>query len=95
MCIHTEHDLLTLLGQWLRRRFANAVNVFREAQASVTSLCAMPNPSFPGTNYSADFFHQQWAAEREAYASKEGVLLKQKLELGRLLSLQDELIHEW
>ncbi|KAH9822293.1 hypothetical protein DFH28DRAFT_1180610 [Melampsora americana] len=82
-------------GQWLRRRFDNAVKVMKEAQAALTSLYAMPNPCLPGTNYSADFFREQWVAEREAYASKEAVLLTQKLELGRLLSLQDELNLEW
>lgn len=66
-----------------------------DAQAAVTSLCAMPNPAEPGANYSANFFRAQWSVEREAYASKQAILLKQKLELGRLLSLKDELEQAW
>ncbi|EGF98310.1 uncharacterized protein MELLADRAFT_96026 [Melampsora larici-populina 98AG31] len=90
------HRLLAIHWRlWLRRRFLNAVKVLEEAQDAVTSLCAMPNPYLPGEKYSHEFFRGQWAAEREAYASKEAVLLKQKLELGRLLSLQDELNTNW
>ncbi|EGF97607.1 uncharacterized protein MELLADRAFT_84832 [Melampsora larici-populina 98AG31] len=82
-------------GQWLRKRFRNVMKVLREAEATVTSLCAMANPACPGENYSADFFRGQWTVEPEAYSSKQAILLKQKLELGRLLLLKDELDHAW
>ncbi|EGG06268.1 uncharacterized protein MELLADRAFT_106960 [Melampsora larici-populina 98AG31] len=82
-------------GTWLQKRFQNAVKVSREAQSALNSLFDMDNPALPGNKYSADFFRGQWASEREAYTSKQAVLLKQQLELGRLLSLQDELEAEW
>lgn len=83
------------LGFWLLRRYRNAVKVLGEAQSALHTIFHTANPAVPGQNYSADFFRAQWASEREAYASKEAVLQKQQLELGRLLTLQDELEAEW
>ncbi|EGG07133.1 uncharacterized protein MELLADRAFT_106193 [Melampsora larici-populina 98AG31] len=84
-----------LLGLWLLRRYRNAVKVLGEAQSALNTLFQMANPALPGKNYSALFFRSQWASEREAYASKDAIMQKQKLELGRLLSLQDELEAAW
>ncbi|KAH9818347.1 hypothetical protein DFH28DRAFT_925835 [Melampsora americana] len=110
LCISTRlHQLLAIhwralfyaskvkegCGLWLLRRYRNAVKVLGEAQSALNTLFQMANPSIPGEKYSAEFFRSQWASEREAYESKEAVLQKQKLELGRLLSLQDELEAEW
>ncbi|KAH9809801.1 hypothetical protein DFH28DRAFT_1186335, partial [Melampsora americana] len=80
---------------WLSKRFRNAMKVLREAQAVIKSLCTLPNPAQPGQNYTAAFFRGQWTVEREAYSSKQAILMKQKLELGRLLSLQDQLNDAW
>lgn len=78
------------IGQWLFKRFQNALNVLREAQEFTITLFTTPNPAQPGHTYSEAFLREQWNLEREAYASKKVAMQKQKLELGRLLCLQDE-----
>lgn len=82
--------LSTVTAQWLRKRRGNALKVLRQAQATLTYLSAVPNSAEPGQTYSQTFLREQWVSEREAYASKEVALHKQKLELGWFLSLQDE-----
>ncbi|EGG03746.1 uncharacterized protein MELLADRAFT_108932 [Melampsora larici-populina 98AG31] len=82
-------------GLWLQKRYRNAVDVLMQAQSALTTLFGMANPNQPGETYTAAFFRGQWTLEREAYESKLVVMQQQKLELGRLLSLQDELIAEW
>lgn len=66
------------------------MKVGQEAQAFLTSVFATPNPAQPVQMYSEAFLRGQWDSERKAYASKKVAMQKQKLELGRLLSLQDE-----
>lgn len=88
--ITEKYGLSTVTAQWLRKRFQNALKVSREAQATLKSLSSTPNPAKPGQTYSHSFLREQWEYERDAYASKEVALHKQKLELGRLLCLQDE-----
>ncbi|EGG03749.1 uncharacterized protein MELLADRAFT_108934 [Melampsora larici-populina 98AG31] len=80
---------------WLQNRYQNAVKVLSEAQSALTILYGTTNPAAPGQNYSAEFFRGQWTLEREAYSSKEAILQRQKLELGRLLSLKEELDTAW
>ncbi|EGG03496.1 uncharacterized protein MELLADRAFT_109286 [Melampsora larici-populina 98AG31] len=82
-------------GLWLQKRYRNTVDVLMQAQSALTTLFGMANPNQPGETYTAALFRGQWTLEREAYKSKLVVMQQQKLKLGRLLSLQDELIAEW
>ncbi|KAH9808077.1 hypothetical protein DFH28DRAFT_1088308 [Melampsora americana] len=62
----------------------NTVNILREAQAAVASLCVMPNPAQPGENYSINLVRGQWTVERKAYTSMQAILLKQQKYIGTL-----------
>ncbi|EFP88052.2 uncharacterized protein PGTG_13856 [Puccinia graminis f. sp. tritici CRL 75-36-700-3] len=64
--------------------------------SKLNSICNQTNPfSEGGENYTQDFFQQQWILERSYYQNRNNEKAQQKLELGRLLNLEEDLNAAW
>lgn len=66
-----------------------------KSQALLTNICRLTNPYQPGHLYTEEFFDKQWKDEREAMVSPKAKRELQKLELGKLLCLEDEHDEAW
>ncbi|EGG10921.1 uncharacterized protein MELLADRAFT_59877 [Melampsora larici-populina 98AG31] len=83
-------------GKWLLSKLNNANQVKKEASEGLLNLYTQRNPYDPDRQfYSADFLREQWILERNAQASKKHAEEQQKLELGRLLCLEQEIQKLW
>lgn len=81
---------------WLVTKFRNAHKVMLAARQALDLLYQQTNPHDPEHHfYSEDFLNNQWELEKAAQASKKEAEQKQRLELGRLLCLEDELLELW
>lgn len=82
-------------GRWLLKNLNNAVMVFTEARGSLETLFQKMNPFNPGDCYTAIFLRGQWELEKKSQGSKDIIAQEQRLELARLISLEDNLREAW
>ncbi|KAH9809708.1 hypothetical protein DFH28DRAFT_1086136 [Melampsora americana] len=88
--------LLIVTAQWLVSKYQNALRVKDQASQGLSELYTQRNPHDPGREfYSAEFLKEQWTLERHAQVSKKHAEEKQRLELGRLLSLEEDIQQLW
>lgn len=91
-----EPDLFSLTkGCWLLKKLNNAVTVFKEAHQSLVTLFQKPNPFDSGLCYTASFLRAQWEVEKKAQGTKDVIAQDHRLELARLISLEDDLREAW
>lgn len=82
-------------GLWLIKKLKNAVLVFKEARQSLATLFQKPNPFNSGNSYTASFLRGQWELEKKAQAFKDLIAQEQRMDLARLISLEDDLREAW
>ncbi|KAH9807201.1 hypothetical protein DFH28DRAFT_830583, partial [Melampsora americana] len=83
-------------GEWLLRRLKHTRMTITESQRILDKWCSMRNPHQEGSNYTLDFFREQWKAERKTNLEQsKDIKVRQRLELGRLLCLEDLLYKTW
>ncbi|KAH9809628.1 hypothetical protein DFH28DRAFT_904410, partial [Melampsora americana] len=83
-------------GDWLARRLSKTRNTIQEAQTLLDEWCQEENPYDPQEKYTPSFFRRQWQAERAASISTaKDTKVRQQLELGRLLCLEDLALQTW
>ncbi|KAH9812911.1 hypothetical protein DFH28DRAFT_1174991 [Melampsora americana] len=92
-----RHQMKT--GEWLSRRLNHTITTMKEAQHQLDQLCKRLNTyddHDEERTYTPDFFAAQWKAEREAnIATAQDIKTRQKLELGRLLCLEQRSHQVW
>ncbi|KAH9808547.1 hypothetical protein DFH28DRAFT_1195413 [Melampsora americana] len=96
--VHLEGAQVLLLensGQWLLTRMKQAHKTVSKSRALLTNIYVLPNPYQPGHVYTEEFFDKQWEDERQAMVSPKVQEERQKLELGKLLCLEDEHNQAW
>ncbi|KAA1075235.1 hypothetical protein PGT21_031896 [Puccinia graminis f. sp. tritici] len=95
-CDYYNEKLKLSLCEWMNRRLDQAHNSIIECTTKLNSICNQSNPfSEGGENYTQDFFQQQWVLERAYYQNRNNEKAQQKLELGRLLTLEEDLNTAW
>ncbi|KAH9812045.1 hypothetical protein DFH28DRAFT_826239, partial [Melampsora americana] len=83
-------------GEWLLRRLKHTKSTILESQKQLDESCSKPNPYQEGSNYSLDFFCEQWNSERKINLElSKDIKTRQRLELGRLLCLEDLQYKTW
>ncbi|KAH9809581.1 hypothetical protein DFH28DRAFT_1066091 [Melampsora americana] len=82
--------LLQNSGNWLLSRMKQAHETVQKSRTLLTNICTLPNPHEPGHLYTETFLDQQWHKQKEAMVNPKVQQETQKLELGKLLCLQDE-----
>ncbi|EGF97207.1 uncharacterized protein MELLADRAFT_114510 [Melampsora larici-populina 98AG31] len=77
-------------SDWLLRRLLKVSITIKEAQATLDHWCQKANPYEPGRKYTMAFFRKQWESERRAnIENSKDIKIRQQIELGRLLCLED------
>ncbi|EGG09006.1 uncharacterized protein MELLADRAFT_104556 [Melampsora larici-populina 98AG31] len=67
-----------------------------KAQMTLRGLCREKNPYQEGSCYTPEFFSDQWKSERAANKENaKDIKIRQKLELGRLLVLEEAAYQTW
>ncbi|EGG10126.1 uncharacterized protein MELLADRAFT_103528 [Melampsora larici-populina 98AG31] len=80
----------TLLTEGLQLRLQKTSTTIKEAQATLDHWCQKLNPYEPGRKYTTAFFRKQWQSERLAnIENSKDIKIRQQIELGRLLCLED------
>ncbi|KAA1115109.1 hypothetical protein PGT21_031637 [Puccinia graminis f. sp. tritici] len=83
-------------SEWMNRRLDQAHNYMNECQVKLQILYEQPNPySEANEKYTKHFFEEQWALERQYYEDRNHEKEEQKVELGRLLTLEEDLNKAW
>ncbi|KAH9820745.1 hypothetical protein DFH28DRAFT_924004 [Melampsora americana] len=83
-------------GEWLLRRLKHTQSTISESQRKLDDLLSTPNPYQEGSNYTREFFREQWNSERKInLAQAKDIKTRQRLELGRLLCLEDLQYKTW
>jgi hypothetical protein len=83
-------------GDWTQRHFQQAMDTIDECEAKLANIYGQPNPfSDPPGSYNQEFFQAQWALERDYYRNRNDQQVQKRLELGRLLSLEEDLNNAW
>ncbi|KAH9822518.1 hypothetical protein DFH28DRAFT_922812 [Melampsora americana] len=82
-------------GKWLLARMNQAISKTQKSQTLLTNIYAQANPHKEGKKYTEELFIEQWAAERKAMLDPKSQQEEQKLELGELLCLEDDLDIAW
>ncbi|KAH9816085.1 hypothetical protein DFH28DRAFT_1081921 [Melampsora americana] len=81
---------LTNTDLWADKRLRKCLTTIKEAQATLDHWCQKANPHKPGYKYTTAFFQQQWQSERKAnLETSKDITIRQQIELGRLLCLED------
>ncbi|KAH9806748.1 hypothetical protein DFH28DRAFT_919543, partial [Melampsora americana] len=81
---------------WLLRRYRKSTATVQEAQDHLRQLYKEGNPYEPGTKYTAAYFQKQWAAERAANReTAKDIKVRQQIELGKLLCLEEKMYATW
>lgn len=93
--MHFIEVILQNSGKWLSVRMKQAVSTLKKSQTLLTNIYALPNPYKPGHKYTEQYLLEQWNAERSTLLDPKSQQEKQKLELGKLLCLEDELDQAW
>ncbi|EFP76611.2 uncharacterized protein PGTG_02072 [Puccinia graminis f. sp. tritici CRL 75-36-700-3] len=91
---YTEH-LLELSAKWLFEKLVYATDAVRASTIALSKLHTKPNTFLPGHNYSNQFFEEQWQLEQQYHRRTNLSVKKQKVELGRLLCLEEALDTAW
>ncbi|KAH9812834.1 hypothetical protein DFH28DRAFT_898347 [Melampsora americana] len=79
-----------LLKEGLQLRLNKTLTTIQEAQGTLDHWCQKDNPYEPGRKYTKAFFRKQWASERPAnIENSKDIKIRQQIELGRLLCLED------
>ncbi|KAH9814714.1 hypothetical protein DFH28DRAFT_1058579 [Melampsora americana] len=81
--------------QWLLTWMKQAHKTVWKSQALLTNIYVLPNPYQPGHVYTEEFFDKQWEDKRQAMVSPKVQQEIQKLELGKLLYLEDGHNQAW
>ncbi|WAQ89617.1 hypothetical protein PtA15_11A307 [Puccinia triticina] len=71
-----------------------AIDSMEECQVKLQEIYGRFN-HFSDECYTSQFFEAQWIAERSYYGNRDHVKEEQKIELGKLLALEQDLIEEW
>ena len=86
-------------GDWLHRHFMDACQTYQECQIKLSAIYDQQNPFIQdnneSTHYTQGFLEEQWHKERVYYLTRNNIREAQKVELGRLLSLQEDLNDAW
>lgn len=81
---------------WLQRRLKSTNTTIAAAQETLDMWLQKPNPHQPGELYTRAFFRAQWDSERKHnLTTSKDVKIRQKLELGKLLCLEDQMYQVW
>ncbi|KAH9821918.1 hypothetical protein DFH28DRAFT_1187487 [Melampsora americana] len=75
---------------WLLSRMKQAHETVQKSRTLLTNIYTLPNPHEPGHLYAETFLDQQWHKQKQAMVNPKVQQETQKLELGKLLCLQDE-----
>lgn len=90
----SRHQLHT--GDWLLRRLRHTLSTITGAQTTLEELCREKNPYQEDSNYTLEFFSDQWKSERAANKENaKDIKIRQKIELGRLLVLEEAAHQTW
>ncbi|EGF98639.1 uncharacterized protein MELLADRAFT_69173 [Melampsora larici-populina 98AG31] len=81
--------IFALISKWLVRRLQNAKAVFQQSSSALASLSSKRSSMFPTIRYTHEFLRQQWNVERQSQEKRSHVQEQQKIELGRLLLLEE------
>ncbi|WAQ84054.1 hypothetical protein PtA15_4A505 [Puccinia triticina] len=88
--------LKLILCEWMNRHLDQAHAYLNECQVKLNEIYNQTNPfAEEGECYSQAFFEQQWVLERTYYRDRNNEKVEQKLELGRLLTLEEDLNAAW
>ncbi|KAA1083337.1 hypothetical protein PGTUg99_029010 [Puccinia graminis f. sp. tritici] len=91
---YTE-QLLELSADWLCKKLVYATDAVRASTLALQTLHAKVNRFTPGQNYTNQFFAEQWQLEQQYHRQTNLSVKKQKVELGRLLCLEEALDTAW
>ncbi|PLW25542.1 hypothetical protein PCASD_23365 [Puccinia coronata f. sp. avenae] len=95
-CNYYSEKLKIKAGDWTQRHFQQAMDTIDECEAKLANIYGQPNPfSDPPGSYNQEFFQAQWALERDYYRNRNDQQVQKRLELGRLLSLEEDLNNAW
>ncbi|WAQ85892.1 hypothetical protein PtA15_6A521 [Puccinia triticina] len=84
-----------MTANWLFKRLVYATEVVRSSTSELSKLHAKDNRFTPGQNYTNEFFEEQWRMEQEYHCRTNLTVKKQKIELGKLLCLEEALDTAW
>jgi hypothetical protein len=82
------------LAKWLHNHLKKSQNVIQECTEKLEGIYTRFN-HFTDETYTPHFFEAQWENERQYHTSRDNNRDDQKLELGRLLTLEEYLINAW
>ncbi|KAH9819937.1 hypothetical protein DFH28DRAFT_1052197 [Melampsora americana] len=80
---------------WLLRRLRNANTVLRDTQSALYRLSREKSSLFPTIRYTYEFLREQWILERNSQNKRCHIQEEQKIELGRLLCLEEMAQEIW
>ncbi|WAR59523.1 hypothetical protein PtB15_11B163 [Puccinia triticina] len=93
-CEYYGGKLKINLMSWLLRHLEQALNCIVDCQSRLDLLYQSPN-QYTTENYTQTFLEEQWTKERNHYKNCKDDEVDQAIELGKLLSLEDELRTAW
>ncbi|KAH9812073.1 hypothetical protein DFH28DRAFT_1178017 [Melampsora americana] len=86
---------LNSTAKWLIRRLQKAKAVLQESSSALASLSSKRSSLFPAIRYTHEFLRLQWKVERQSQEKRSHVQEQQKIELGRLLLLEETACTVW
>ncbi|PLW51510.1 hypothetical protein PCASD_00398 [Puccinia coronata f. sp. avenae] len=93
-CDYYADTLKKQSAKWLHNRLKKSQNVIQECTEKLEGIYTRFN-HFTDETYTPHFFEAQWENERQYHTSRDNNRDDQKLELGRLLTLEEDLINAW
>lgn len=93
-CNYYTSNLKQGAVDWMHRHLQQAIDSMEECQVKLQEIYGRFN-HFSDECYTSQFFEAQWIAERSYYGNRDHVKEEQKIELGKLLALEQDLIEEW
>ena len=88
----TQQFIHIFLGNWLRSKMNSSKDAYHSANLTLNKLHSKIIANRDGKKYTNDFFAEQWKLEQEYHLNANPTLEKQRLELGRLLCLEKDII---
>ncbi|WAR58145.1 hypothetical protein PtB15_5B377 [Puccinia triticina] len=88
-------DLNEMAAYWLLHKLESANQIHEESALALAELHCVANPHTPGSNYTNQFFEQQWNNEQAYHVNTNQTADREQVELGRLLCLEEELNEAW
>ncbi|KAH9806866.1 hypothetical protein DFH28DRAFT_1159238 [Melampsora americana] len=83
------------VAKWLIRRLQNAKTILQDSSGALATLMSKRSTMFPTIQYTHEFLRQQWELERQSQGKRSHVQEQQKIELGRLLLLEESAQTIW